>query len=127
MPRKKTVGLTDAELRVMNVLWTLGEATVAEVKKALARHKLAYTTILTTIQILESKRYVGHRAGGRAYVFHPLVERAAMRQAALQKFLKTWFESSPQLLVTTLLEQNELDARELKNVLAAAAPRRKKK
>lgn len=117
MPRKKTLGLTDAELRVMNVLWDLGEATVADVKKALARHKLAYTTVLTTIQILEAKKYLSHTPAGRAYIYRPTVTRAHVRKAALRRFLATWFDASPKLLVANLLEEDDLDTKELEKTL----------
>ncbi len=117
VPRKKTPGLTEAELRIMNILWELGEATVADVKKALAKHKLAYTTVMTMIQILEQKRYVTHTTAGRAFVYRPLVTRAQVRRAALTTFLATWFDASPNLLVANLLEEDDLDTRELEQTL----------
>ena len=127
MPRKKTPGLTEAELRVMNVLWDLGEATVADVQKALSRHKLTYTTVLTMLQILESKNHVAHASVGRAYVYRPLVTRSKERRAALQRFLATWFDASPNLLVASLLDENDLDTEELKKELKSGARKRRTK
>ncbi|HKO58006.1 MAG TPA: BlaI/MecI/CopY family transcriptional regulator [Thermoanaerobaculia bacterium] len=127
MPRKKTSGLTEAELRVMNVLWDAGEATVAQVQKALAAHRFAYTTVLTIIQILESKHYVGHRPAGRAYLYRPLVGRGQVRRAALQKFLSTWFDASPNALVLNLIDEDDLDADELEKALRSRAPDRRRK
>ena len=121
MPRKKTTGLTDAELRIMNVLWDAGEATVTDVQKALKKHRFAYTTILTLMQVLESKGYVDHTPAGRAYRYRPLIGREQMRRGALQRFLATWFDASANALVANLLDENELDPEEL-----AKAVRRRK-
>ena len=115
MPRPKTVGLTDAELRVMNVLWRLREATVADVQKALASRELAYTTVLT------------HESIGRTYVYSPAVDRRQLQRRALQTFLATWFDASPSLLVANLLDESELDVEELQKELTAVARRRRRK
>ena len=127
MVRPRTSGLTHGEMRVMNVLWTAGKATVAHVHRALAKQKLAYTTVLTTIQVLEKKGFVGHETVGRAYVYSPLVSRAEMRRIALKNFLSTWFEASPNLLVTNLLDEKEVDAEELEQLLSIVRRRRRKR
>ena len=76
MPRKTSPTLTEAELRLMNVLWKRGESTVAEVVKALPKRlSLAYSSVLTTLRILERKGFVSHKKQGRAFVYHPVVER----------------------------------------------------
>src|SRR2546427_7849822 len=74
--RKRSSTLTDAELRLMNVLWERGKATVGEVAESLPRGlPLAYSTVLTTMRILEHKGYVRHSKDGRAFVYEPLVDR----------------------------------------------------
>jgi len=64
--RKKSVVLTDHELRLMEVLWQQGEATVADVVSAIAPPPLAYSTVLTTLRTLEQKGYIAHQEAGRA-------------------------------------------------------------
>ena len=77
MARKQSPTLTDAELRPMEVLWQRGSATVAEVVEALPeRLGLSYSTVLTTLRILEQKGYVRHTKEGQAYVYHPVVNRS---------------------------------------------------
>ena len=66
MSRKKSVVLTDHELRLMEVLWQQGEATVADVVSAIAPPPLAYSTVLTTLRTLEQKGYIAHQEAGRA-------------------------------------------------------------
>ena len=70
MPPKPSKTLTQAELRLMKVLWRRGESTVADMVAATAPEAaLAYTSILTTIRILETKGYVSHRQDGRAFLY----------------------------------------------------------
>jgi len=101
----------------MEVLWDKGTATVGEVLEALSRRtSLAYTTVLTTLRILEQKGYLGHVKQGRAFVYHPLVKRQDARRHALRYLVSRFFEGSPELLVLNLLESEELDPRELKRL-----------
>ena len=72
MPRKKATMLTNAEHRIMEVIWARGSATVADVVEALD-DKDAYTTILTLIRILKAKGYLSSRKEGRAFIFKPAV------------------------------------------------------
>jgi len=76
--RKRSPNLTEAELRLMHVIWEKGSATVAAVADALRdKPELAYNTVLTTLRILEHKGYLRHTKSeeGRAFVYHPLVGR----------------------------------------------------
>jgi predicted transcriptional regulator len=117
VPRKTSAVLTDAELRIMNVLWERGEATVADVVKALARRKpLAYNSVLTTTRILEKKGYVAHRQEGRAFVYRPVVDRDAVRRSTIKHVLSRLFDDSPELLVLNVLESESLDAGEIERL-----------
>ncbi len=117
MPRKKSTTLTDIELRLMDILWDKGNATVAEVAQALkARPPLAYTTVLTVLRILEKKGYLRHEEQGRAFRYEPAVDRETVRRKELKHVLKRFFENSPQLLVLNVLEQEKIDLEELKRL-----------
>lgn len=114
MPRKKSPTLTEAELRVMEVLWKLERATVGEVAEALPPPPLAYNTVLTTLRILEQKGHVSHDEAGRAYVYFPLVEREAAAQSAVKQVVSKFFGDSAGALALRLIEnerpsQDELD------------------
>jgi len=126
MPRRKSETLTDSELRIMEVLWKKKSATVADVQKALARHRLAYTTILTTIQVLEQKGYVEHTPQGRAYLYSPTVERQESRRGAIGHLVSRWFDDSPNDLLLNLMEEAELDREELDRLLELARKKRKR-
>ena len=76
MPPKKSPTLTEAELRLMEVLWQKGPSTVHSILEALPpKPALAYNSVLTTIRILEKKGYVQHVKEGRAHLYMPLVGR----------------------------------------------------
>lgn len=117
MPRRRSPALTDAELRLMQVLWERGHATVGEVVDGItARQKPAYNTVLTILRILEKKGYVTHEKDGRAHVYVPLIDRTQARRGALSHLLSRFFDNSPELLVLNLLEGGEVNPEELRRV-----------
>jgi BlaI family penicillinase repressor len=111
------IAFTDRELDVMSVLWTQGSATVAEVRDSL-EDKLAYTTVLTVLRILEEKGYVEHEEEGRAHRYHPLVDRSAAGTSLLRRMLDTVFGGSAELLLTNLVTDQKLSPGEIKKMRA---------
>ena len=112
MPRKKTLTLTNAEHRIMEVVWAKGSATVADVVEAL-NGKDAYTTILTLMTILKGKGYLSSRKEGRAFVFMPKVDRNTVARKAVHQLLSKFFAGSPSELVLSFLREEELTPQEL--------------
>jgi predicted transcriptional regulator len=114
MARRKSRTLTDAELRIMEVLWEKGSATVAEVAEALAgKDGSAYTTILTMMGILRVKGYLSCRKRGRAHVFTPRVGREDAARKAVRQLLARFFAGSPGELVLSFLRDEDLSPDEL--------------
>ena len=122
------IRVTARELDVMSVLWDRGPSTVAEVQKALDDQS-AYTTVLTILRILEEKEYVTHTTEGRAHRYRPLVERSDAGGSALKRVTKRLFSGSPELLLTRLVEDQDLSEEELRRMrdLLAARLREEKK
>jgi len=115
--RRKSSSLTDAELRLMQILWAKGSATVSEVLEALpAKPALAYSTVITTLRILETKGYVRHKKDGRAFQYEPLVGRQDARRSAVRQVLDRFFEGSPELLMASLFESGEIDTAEFRRL-----------
>jgi BlaI family transcriptional regulator, penicillinase repressor len=112
MARKKTTTLTNAEHRIMEVLWARGSATVAEVVEALDGRD-AYTTILTLMRILKAKGYLTTRKEGRAHVFTPRVDRDTAARKAVHQLLSKFFAGSASELVLSFLREEELTPEEL--------------
>jgi len=113
--RKKSRYLTDAELRLMEVLWDRGPSTVADVVAALGTD-LAYSTVLTTLRILESKGYLRHTKEGRAFTYSAVVGRDEARDRAITHLLRRFFENSPELLMLNLVESKKIDAEQLRRL-----------
>jgi predicted transcriptional regulator len=117
MGRKTSPTLTDAELRVMQVLWDRREATVGEVKDSLAKKiPLAYSTVLTTLRILEQKGYIVHKKKSRAFVYSPLVNLTQARKSALHQLVRKFFQNSPGQLVLNILDSEKLSTDEIQQL-----------
>ncbi len=117
MPRKGSPTLTDAELRLMEVLWERGEATVGQVVDALAgTGALAYSSVLTTMRILERKGYTRHRKEGRAFMYTPVVDRNAARSTAVRFIMDRFFERSAVSMMLNILKSEEFDPDELEQL-----------
>ena len=117
MARQKSAGLTDAELRLMEVLWTRGSATVSDVVDGLPKRVLlAYSTVLTTLRILEVKGYLTHTKEGRAFVYRPAVGRDRVREKAVTHLIRRFFEGSAELLMLNLVEGRKVSPAELQRI-----------
>lgn len=101
----------------MTVLWEKQRASVADVVAALGPKKLVnYSTVQTTLRILETKGYVTHAKMGRAFIYRPLIDQKQARRRALTHLVSRLFNNSPGLLVLNVLEDERIDARELERL-----------
>ena len=117
MARTPSPALTDAEARVMTVLWRMKQATVADVVGALGRkRRVSYSTVQTILRILEAKGYVVHEKDARAFVYRPIVDARQARRRALRHLVGRLFDNSPSLLVLNVLEDEDLDPEELQRL-----------
>jgi predicted transcriptional regulator len=117
--RKRSPALTDAEHRIMHVLWEHPGSTVGDVLERIAGPaRPAYNSLLTILRILEKKGYVSHEKQGRAFVYSPLVDRHQARRGALSHLLSRFFNGSREELVMDLLGHEDVDADELAKVKA---------
>lgn len=122
MPPKPSITLTQAELRLMKVLWTRGESSVADVAAACAGSApLAYTSVLTTIRILEQKGYVAHRQEGRAFLYSAAVAEQEAGRSEVKHVLQRFFGNSRERLVLSLLGDDEISPEELRRLKDAIA------
>ena len=119
MARKKSLNLTEAEQRLMEVLWEKGSASVAEVTDALPKKLgLAYNTVLTTLRILEDKGYVLHTKpkDGRKFLYTSVISWEQASHSALRHLLSRFFGNSAEALVLNLLDDEKLSEDELKRI-----------
>lgn len=116
MPPTKSPTLTQAELRLMEVLWYRGPSTVHQLLADDAAKSLAYNSVLTTIRILEKKGYVKHAKDGRAHVYIPIMGREEATRSEVHNLVSRFFKNSHELLVLNILEDKSIDAAELKRL-----------
>jgi predicted transcriptional regulator len=122
MPPKPSNTLTQAELRLMKVLWTRGESSVADLVASCADEApLAYTSVLTTVRILEQKGYVNHRQEGRAFLYSPSVAEDEASRSEVRHVLRRFFGNSREQLLLSLLGDGEITPEELRRLKEAIA------
>jgi predicted transcriptional regulator len=101
----------------MEVLWARGSGTVTDVMEGLPKNvSLAYSSVLTTLRVLENKGYLEHTKEGRAFIYRPLVGRDEARESALGYLLHRFFNGSPELLMLNLVDGRKLKAKHLKQL-----------
>ena len=126
MPPKKSNTLTEAELRLMKILWRRGESAVTDLVAAMPEGEtLAYNSVLTTIRILEQKGYVEHRQEGRAFIYRACVAEDEASRSEVRHLMSRFFGNSREKLLLSLLGDGEVSAEELqrlKEAIANAAP-----
>ena len=120
MPPKKSNTLTEAELRLMKILWARGESAVSDLVAAMPEGEtLAYNSVLTTVRILEQKGYVTHRQDGRAFVYSPCVAEHEASRSEVRHVLSRFFGNSREQLLLSLLGDDEISREELERLKQA--------
>jgi len=114
-PRSRT--LTEQELEIMKVVWGLERATVREVYETLReRRKIAYTTVMTMMNILETKKYLKKQAQDRAYVYQATRPRSEVIKAMVREFVDRVFNGSAEPLLVHLIKDRRLSQKDLEKL-----------
>lgn len=123
----KKLKLGDLQLRIMQVLWQRGAASVAEVHQALCEQSpFAYTTIATMLTKMEARGLVRHELEGRRFIYRAAVDADAVSGRMLADVLDGFFAGSVSNMVHHLLETREVDIEELRRLERLLAERRKR-
>ncbi|MEP1741281.1 MAG: BlaI/MecI/CopY family transcriptional regulator [Kangiellaceae bacterium] len=117
MARKPSSQLTDSEQNIMRILWDRGEASVREITDILSQDKkTAYTTVQTMCKILADKGYADFHKQGKAFIYSPKITQQEARQGALTSMLNKFFGGSPKVLAQHLLEETNIDLKDLEEL-----------
>jgi predicted transcriptional regulator len=115
MPTAST--LTRQELEIMKIVWELGSATVRDVYEALLRRrKIAYTTVLTMMKILEQKKFLKRAGGERAFVYQPARPKSRVIKAMVREFINRVFNGSAEPLLVHLVRDRHLSEDDLERI-----------
>lgn len=116
--RSPSTTLTGQELEIMKIIWPRPRATVRDVYEALRQHRrIAYTTVMTMMNILEQKKYLRKRRGDRAYVYQPVRPKQRVLQDMVREFLGRVFDGSARPLLVHLVEDRSLTGEDLREIL----------
>ena len=115
MPPKQSATLTEAELRIMDVLWVKGSCTVQQVQDWLTT-ALAYNSVLTTIRTLEKKGLVRHVKDGRAHIYEALIGREDATRSEVRHLVSRFFRDSHKALILNILQDEAIDTTDLKRL-----------
>jgi len=107
--------LSRRERQIMEIVYRLGRATVADVMERLSG-KPDYSTVRAQLGVLESKGHLRHEEENLRYVYLPTVPHRTMRQSALRYLVKTFFDDSPDQLVEALLGKEKMTPAQLDRI-----------
>ena len=117
--------LTDLELEIMKIVWDLQKATVRDVYEELnKRRKIAYTTVMTMMRILEQKKHLKKSQRDRAYVYQPSRPKKEVVQKMVQEFVNRVFNGSAEPLLVHLVEDSHVSEETLKDVMRTLEKKR---
>jgi predicted transcriptional regulator len=115
--RRPSSTLTELELEIMKIVWERESATVRDVYETLLeRRKVAYTTVMTMMKILEQKKYLKKTQADRAYVYRPAQPKGQVIGAMVKEFVNRVFNGSAQPLLVHLVEDSKLSREELEEI-----------
>ena len=109
--------LTGQELEIMKVVWRLGPATVRQVyEDLLKQRKIAYTTVMTMMNILETKGFLKKKSGDKAFVYSPSKPEKQVIRAMVREFVDRVFNGAAEPLLLHLVEDDQLSKQELDEI-----------
>lgn len=115
--KRRSATLTPSELEIMKVVWQRGQVTVRDVYETLlARRRIAYTTVMTMMRVLEDKGHLKKRQDERAHVYRPARPEAAVVGSMVREFVERVFGGSAQPLLMHLVRDRRLTAEEIDEV-----------
>src|SRR5271166_566475 len=115
--RTRSTSLTPQELEIMKIVWELESATVRDIYEALLRkRKVAYTTVMTMMQILERKKYLKRTKADRAWVYRPAQPKGKVIAGMVREFVNRVFNGSAEPLLVHLVEEHNLSREDLAEI-----------
>jgi BlaI family transcriptional regulator, penicillinase repressor len=112
---KKT--LTKAEEQIMQVLWQLENATVAEVIEAMPEPKPHYNTVSTLVKIMIEKKFVSFKAIGRSHIYAPAISKDSYAKQSAKAMLKNYFEGGVAELISFFVKEKDISINELEEIM----------
>jgi len=126
MKRSKPIqALTKAEEEVMQIIWKLEKCLVKDVIDQLGDPDMPHSTISSVVRILEKKGFVGHKAYGKTHEYFPVITKEQYAQQGVSSLMEKYFGGSPKKLVSFLVQNDDLDLKELNDLLQTLDKKKK--
>lgn len=127
MKRKKTIAqLTKAEEEVMHIIWQIQPCLVRDIIDHLGDPDIPHSTVSSVVRILERKGFLDHKAYGKTYEYFPIISKEEYAQHGVQSLLEKYFSGSPKKLVSFLVKNEDMDLKELNDLLKSIDNNKKK-
>ena len=117
--KKQIQALTKAEEEVMQQVWDLDRCLVRDIIDRLGDPDMPHSTVSSVVRILEKKGFVGHKAYGKTYEYFPLISKEDYAQHGVSSLLDKYFGGSPKMLVSFLVQNEDLNLKELNELMQA--------
>ncbi len=127
MKRNKTLPtLTKAEEEVMHIIWQLDRCVVRDIIDKLGDPDMPHSTISSVVRILEKKEFVGHKAYGKTHEYFPIITKEEYAQHGVKSLVEKYFGGSPKKLVSFLVQSEDMNLKELNDLLKTVDNPKKK-
>lgn len=127
MKRKKTIAqLTKAEEEVMHIIWQIQPCLVRDIIDQLGDPDIPHSTVSSVVRILERKGFLDHKAYGKTYEYFPVITKEEYAQQGVQSLVEKYFSGSPKKLVSFLVKNEDMDLKELNDLLKSIDNNKKK-
>lgn len=127
MKRKKTIAqLTKAEEEIMHIIWQIQPCLVRDIIDRLGDPEIPHSTVSSVVRILERKGFLDHKAYGKTYEYFPIISKEEYAQQGVQSLVEKYFGGSPKKLVSFLVKNEDMDLKELNDLLKTIDNNKKK-
>ncbi len=109
--------LTKAEEQIMHIIWQRQKCLVRDIIEDLGEPDIPHSTVSSVVRILEKKGFVGHKAYGKTHEYFPLIEKEQYTKSGLKEWIGNYFNGSPKQLVSFLVEENQLNMKDLDQLM----------
>jgi BlaI family penicillinase repressor len=109
--------LTKAEEQVMQIIWQKERCLVRDIIEALGYPEIPHSTVSSVVRILEKKGFVAHKAYGKTHEYFPVIKKEDYTKTGLKDWIGNYFDGSPGQLVSFLVEKNQINLKELNQLM----------
>lgn len=108
--------LSTYEEQIMQILWKNERAVVREILDELPDPKPPYTTLASSVKMLEKKGYVDHRTYGKTHDYYPVVTQEAYRKRSFNNLVKNFFDDSVENVLSFLVTEKKISEKEVEDL-----------